>query len=74
MTDIKQALENLLDEDKDSCIELQDFTCSISRNINNVSSYYVAASYFLAGLRNSEPKTITVNDSNGNEFFVTFKE
>lgn len=99
MTDIKQALENLLavvnEDDYDgffirgearhiiaeakealaeNSIESKDFTCSISCNINNVSSYYVAAKYFLAELRNNEPKTIAVIDSNGNEFFVTLKE
>ena len=97
MTDIKQALENLLatiNEDKDGgyfiCEEakhvieeaqealtqdnLQDFTCSISSNIDGVTSYYVAAKYFLAELRNDQPKTVVVTDRSGNEFFVNLKE
>ena len=99
MTDIKQALENLLaiiyedDGDyfikgpaeqvitraretlaKDSPYELQDFTCSISSNIDGVTSYYVAAKYFLAELRNDQPKTVVVTDRSGNEFIVNLKE
>lgn len=54
--------------------ELQDYFCTVAGRVINVSSYYVAAKYFLADLRNGQPIRVDVIDENGNKFEVILKE